>query len=119
MYFWEIVKGNTEVEEIPLYDNQGELVTNLSLASAVKFQIKTERTGTPLVSKSLGDGIEVDQPEPGYIRLTLSATDTDLDPGFYVIGLQIEWNDEIKEIEFLINNQKTRRLRILQDVVNA
>ena len=57
-------KGNTTTLRITITDNDGNLVANLSTASAVKFMMKRSNKDPDIeavVSKSLGAGITVDR----------------------------------------------------------
>ena len=118
---WLIKAGNTSVQDIPVYDKDGVLVTNLADATEIKFQIKEKRNEvTPKVEKTLISGIDVDTPSAGYLRITLTPTDTGttLSVREYFMALQIKWSaTEIYEIIIEIETEKTDRLRISQDIV--
>ena len=118
---WLIKAGNTSVQDIPVYDKDGVLVANLAAATEIKFQIKEKRDEvTPKVEKTLISGIDVDTPSAGYLRITLTPTDTGttLSVREYFMALQIKWSaTEIYEIIIEIETEKTDRLRISQDVV--
>jgi hypothetical protein len=73
---WKIKKGNTAVQDIPIKDEDGILVTTFATATEIKFQIKLLETGVALIEKTVGAGIEINTPSTGYLRLTLSAIDT-------------------------------------------
>jgi len=116
----KIKKGNTFVLEIPVYDLNGDLVTNLATTTAVKFHLKASKTSTPIVTKTKGSGCEVDTPETGYIQVTLVPTDTDQDPKEYTFGLQAEWSStEIYEVFTKINGAWDDKAEIVQDIVNT
>lgn len=113
-----IKKGNTKVLDIPIYDKDGDLVLTLAAATEGKFQIKEEEEGVALVEKTIGAGIEIDTPLNGYIRLTLTATDTNsLDPSYYYMALQFKWGAEIREVWIKIEDLITEKLHIVQDIV--
>ena len=117
---WIIKKGNTAVQDIPIRDEDGELVTNLGLSGVeIKFQIKRQEIGAFLVEKTIGAGIEVDMPDTGYLRLTLTATDTNQAPRLYYMGLQITWDAEVREVILRVGGLETERLKIVQDIVNT
>jgi len=116
---WVIKKGNTAVQDIPIRDEDGVLVANLGAATEIKFQIKLLETGAALVEKTEVAGIEVDTPSEGYLRLTLSATDTNQTPKIYYMGLQIKWGAEIREVILKVDNTETEKLKIIQDIVNT
>lgn len=82
-------------------DKSGNVITNLSTATAVKFMVKVNETDTDIASKiykSLGAGIVVDTPSLGNIKVSLTATDTTLLAGIYFMALQIEWGASIQEV---------------------
>jgi len=116
---WIIKKGNTAVQDIPIRDGDGNLVSNLAAASEIKFHIKETKTDSALVEETAGSGIEVDTPSTGYLRLTLSATDTNLPPEIYFMGLQIKWGTEVREVILKVDNVETEALKIVQDIVNT
>ena len=118
---WLIKKGNTSVQDIPIYDKAGVLVTNLVDAEEIKFQIKKEKDDvTPKVEKTLISGIAVNTPLTGWLRITLTPEDTgtSLAVGDYFMALQIKWSvTEIYEVDIEIDDVKTERLRIKQDII--
>jgi len=116
---WIIKKGNTVVQDIPIKDEDGNLVSNLAAATEIKFQIKALKTGVALVEKTVGSGIEVNTPSTGYLRLTLSATDTDQTPKIYYMGLQIRWGAEVREVILKVGTTEVQNLEITQDIVNT
>ena len=116
---WVIKKGNTSIQDIPVYDRDDALVTNLAAASEIKFHIKASEAGAPLVERTVGSGIEVNTPTTGYLRITLTATNTNLPPKKYYMGLQIKWTSEVREVILKIDGIETETLRITQDIVNA
>jgi hypothetical protein len=115
-----IKKGNIKVEDIPVYDKDGDLITNLATATDGRFDIKSQETGAVLVSKTIGAGIDIDTPVVGYIRLTLTPTDTDQTPGYYYMGLQFMWGaNDVRECYIKIEDIVTEKLKITQDIVNT
>jgi len=116
---WIIKKGNTAVQDIPIKDEDGNLIQNLATVTEIKFQIKETKTGAALVEKTAGSGIEVNTPSTGYLRLTLSASDTKLTPKTYYMGLQIEWGAEVREVILKVDNVETENIKIVQDIVNT
>lgn len=116
---WEVKKGNTAVQDISVKDKDGDLVSNLADADEIKFQIKLLETGSALVEKTVGSGIEVNTPSTGYLRLTLSATDTNQTPKTYYMGLQITWGTEVREVNLKVDSVETEKLKIVQDIVNT
>lgn len=122
---WLIKKGNTSVQDIPIYDKDGVLITNLAIATEIKFQIKKNKTdAAALVEKtdSTGGGIEVNTPSTGYLRITLLPEDTGvtLSKGDYYMACQITWSaTEIYEVDIYIDNVITEQLRIKQDIIQS
>jgi len=116
---WIVKKGNTSVQDIPIYDKNGDLVTNLASVTAIKFQVKEGKEDTtPKISKTLGSGIEVNTPSSGYVRITLIPTDTAIDVGDYYMALQITWSstDEYETV-LEIEGKETEGFRIKQDTI--
>lgn len=117
---WTIKKGNTAVQDILIKDEDGTTVTTLATATEIKFHIKELETGVALVEKTVGDGIEVDTPSEGYLRLTLLPADTNQTPKTYYMGLQIKWGAaNVKEVILKVDGIATEKLTIAQDIVNT
>ena len=121
---WLVKKGNTSIQDIPVYKkDEITLVDNLAIATEIKFQIKKDNTdAVALVEKTavLGGGIEVDTPSAGYLRITLLPVDTGttLSVGDYFMAVQITWSPtEIYEVNIKIDDIKTERFRIKQDII--
>lgn len=118
---WVVIKGNTSQQEIPIKNKKGELVDDLASASSIRFQVKEEREGSApaLISKSLENGIEVDQPSLGFLTITLLPSDTSIRPSdLYVMALQIEWEGDDKyEIKLKINGNETDRFIVKAGVI--
>ena len=119
---WKVVKGNTSIQDIPVYDRDGTLVTNLASATEIKFHVKTSNTVTAKtieVTKT-GGGIVVDTPSSGYIRITLTPTLTAITVGTYVMALEITWSaTSVYECRIYIDNKETKTFEIEQDIVNT
>ena len=118
---WLVKKGNTSVQDIPVYDKDGALVTNLAGATAIKFQIKKKKTdAVVLVEKTKGNGIAVDIPSAGYLRITLLPIDTGvtLSKGVYYMAIQITWSPtDIYEVKIEIDDVESENFRIVQDII--
>ncbi len=119
MKYWEVKKGNTSVQDIPVYDRDGNLVTNLADATAIKFQVKeTKKSASFKFEKTKGDGIAVDTPTEGWLRITTTPTDNDIDVKDYVMGLELTWSaTENYETILKIDLEETYKYRIEQDIV--
>lgn len=117
---WIIKKNNKAVQDIPVKDKEGTLISNLASASSITFQIKKLELGAALVSKTIGSGIEVDTPSTGYLRLTLLPADTNQDIGRYYMALEIIWAADNKyEVNLKVDNIETEILKIKQDIINV
>ena len=118
---WEIKKGNTSIQDFLVTDKNDATVTTLSTATSIKFQIKKTKTAaTALVEKTAIAGIQVDTPTTGYLRITLTPTDTGttLSVGDYFMGLRITESDgKVYETNLSIDDIKTEKLRIRQNIV--
>lgn len=123
MRAWTVIRGNTSQQEIPIKDKKGVLVTDLASATEIKFQVKEGRRNqeSPLISKSKGDGIEVDQPSPGYLRITLVPSDSaGIRPSErYVMALQIKWVEDVESYEtrLRINGELTDKFVVKAGII--
>lgn len=122
MAAWTVKKGNTSIQEILVKDKDGVTVTNLADASEIKFEVKkNEQSSTAEISLTEGAGIVVNSPSSGYLKITLSPTNTDISPGDYYMGLQITWSASlVYEINLKAGTPAvpTNIFTITQDVVN-
>ena len=118
---WETKLGNTSIQDFLATDKNDATLTNLATATEIKFQIKkTKKATTALVEKTAGSGIEVDTPTTGYLRITLTPTDTGttLSVGDYYMALRITESDgKVYETNLSIDSTKTEKLRIRQNIV--
>jgi hypothetical protein len=114
-------KGNAITLKILTKDDDGNLITNLADATAISFMLKrnnTDSNASAMVNKDLDDGITVDDPSSGYIRIALTSVDTGIDIGTYKMGLQITYSaTNIQEINIIEGNKTIDRLQIVQDVI--
>lgn len=122
MNAWIVKKGNTSQQDFEIQDKNGVAVTDLDSAISIKFQVKDKgkEEGSPLISKTDGDGIEVDTPTPGCLQITLLPSDTNIRPGErYVMGCEIEWgSDEKYEVYMFLNGRETSQFIVLGDVIS-
>jgi len=116
---WIVKKGNTSIQEILIQDKDGNNVINLATAIYIKFQVKqTKTTTTVLIEKTMLDGIAVDAPSEGYLRITLKPTDTNLTPKKYYMGLEIKWSDTLLyEVTMVADGTETETFEVEQDIV--
>lgn len=121
MNAWIVKKGNTSQQDFEIQDKNGKAVTDLASAAFIKFQVKEkgEEDGSPLISKSAGDGIEVDTPTVGCLRITLLPSDTAIRVGErYVMGCEINWgSDENYEAYMYLNGQETDKFIVKEGIV--
>ena len=119
--FWQVKSGNTSIQDVLIRDKDDVTVTNLGDATGIKFQIKTlKEDTTALIEKTDIAGIAVDTPTTGYLRITLTPTDTGttLSVGDYFMALQITWSATvIYEVNMEIDDVKTERFRISEDLI--
>lgn len=117
---WKIKRGNTSIQEIACYDKNDVLLTNLAAATSIRFHVKETKTGSPLIEKTKGDGLAVNTPTQGYIRVTILPTETDIEPATYYMALEIIYSvTEKYECILKINNVETMDFVIEQDVINT
>ena len=115
---WKVTRGNTSVRDIPVYDQKGSLVQDLADATAIHFHVCKHRECSGLIQKNKSNGIEVNIPETGYLRLTLLPADTKIPPLKYYVALQIKWSaTRIYECVIKVNGQVTDRLEIVPELV--
>jgi hypothetical protein len=91
----KIKSGSSCTLKFLIQDQDGNVIQNLSTATAVKFMVKLNKTDadtSALISKGLLNGIVVNSPSTGYVSVTLVAADTaSLTAGNYFFGLKIEY----------------------------
>lgn len=115
----KIKKGNTFILEVPIYDRNGALVTTLAAATTIKFQLKASQEGTAIVEKTVGAGIVVDQPETGYVQITLDPADTAQTPKKYIFGIEPVWTGAVYEVFTKIDGSWDDEIEIVQDNVTT
>jgi len=116
---WMVKKGNTSVQEILIQDKSGAAVTDLATAEYIKFQVKESALAPAvLIEKTVGDGIEVNTPSAGYLRITLKPADTLIDPQKYLMALEIKWTaTKLYEVTMMADGSETEIFEIEQDIV--
>ncbi len=116
---WEVIRGNTTIRDIPIYDKKGVLVQDLADAEKIHFHVCKNRECSGIIQKEKDDGIEVNIPETGYLRITLLPVDTKIPPLKYYVALQIKWSEtRIYECIIKVDGQKTDRLEIVPELVS-
>ena len=118
-----IKKENSSTINITVNDGDGDLVTNLATADDVKFMVKKKKTDTnanAVISKNIGNGVTINDPSVGIVKVTLTSTDTNIDIGFYFMALQIEYSaTDIQEINLEKDDCATDILEIYQDIIRG
>jgi len=118
--YWTVKKGNKSVRDMLIKDKDGNSVSNLADATEIKFQIKKKKTDAALVEKTVGVGIEVNEPDTGYLRITLLPVDTGttLNKGDYYMALQIKWSaTDIYEVRIKIAGIVSNNFKVMQDII--
>ena len=116
---WKVRRGNTSVQDILCKDKNESTLSDLGSASTITFQVKKEATdSSALIAKTVGSGIEIDTPTEGYVRVTLSPSDTAQDPENYVMALEIKYSaSEIYETIMYIDDEETDKFIVEQDII--
>ena len=121
MNAWIVKTGNTSQQDFEIQNKYGVAVKDLASAASIRFQVKErgKEKGSPIISKSLGDGIEVDTPTLGCLQITLLPSDTAIRPGErYVMGCGVEWgSDEKYEVYMYLNGKETNKFIVEGNVV--
>lgn len=116
----KVKKGNRLRFDVKATDENGDVLTNLTSATAIQFDVKYAKdTTATLITKTLGGAdLEIDTPTTGYIRITLSPTDTSQSVSSYDMGLEIQFGvDNVQEIVMMENYSETELFEVIQDTV--
>jgi len=116
-----IIRGNTKVLDVLCKDENDAIITTLASAQEIKFHVKDEKESASFrIAKDLANGIAIDTPSTGYLRITLLPTDTTITPQLYQMGLEIKWDDDnVYEAEKItIDDVEVSILEIMQSTVN-
>ena len=95
-----LLRGNTVTLKVGIKDQTRTLLTNLATCTEIRFMVKADKTdldGAALISKLIADGITVDSPSTGYVRIPLSSADMSIAVGSYYMGIQLEYAGPIKQ----------------------
>ncbi|MCK5127926.1 MAG: hypothetical protein KAR42_16835 [candidate division Zixibacteria bacterium] len=115
---WQVIRGNTTVRDIPVYDQKGVLVTDLENAESIHFHVCKHRQCSGIIQKNKDNGIEVNIPKTGYLRITLLPADTKIPPLKYYVALQVKWSaTRIYETVIKVNGVVTDRLEIVGELI--
>lgn len=116
---WQVIRGNTTVRDIPVYDQKGVLVQDLANATEIHFHVCKHRECSGIIQKNKSNGIEVNIPNTGYLRITLLPADTKIPPLKYFVALQIKWSEtRIYECIIKVDGKATDRLEIVPELVS-
>lgn len=116
---WAVKKGNTAILDVEIKDKEGDLVTDLADVTEAKFHVKESKSSTEKkIEVVLGDGVDMNVPSVGYVRITLRPSHTSIDVEKYFMGLQLKWSaDEVSEVDIKIDGVETDVFRVRQETV--
>jgi len=128
MKSWTVKRGNTSIQDVAIKDSDGVLITTLAEADEIIFQVRKSFTSTPaLIEKTLDDGIEINTPSTGYLRITLTPDDTDIEANVYCMALQIMWHpasgspsgtaDLVYEVILKVDNEESNKFLVKEDMI--
>jgi hypothetical protein len=120
----EIKKGNTMILDFALTDGDGTVITTLSSAQTIVFQLKETKTGAALIEKDLSDGIIVDRDKlnnvlVGSIRVEAPASETDTltaDSELFV-AVEVTWANNNQEVYIKEDTVTIESFSIDQDII--
>ena len=124
----QIKKGNSATLEIIIREKKSKRVLqNLNEATAIIFMVKTNKTDSNAeakITKNLSNGILCDNPSKGYIQVNLTPTDTNSFLGRAFMAVQLEFADQVFEIDLLVKNEADKFeadeiLELIQDIIHA
>jgi len=127
MKSWTVKRGNTSIQDVAIKDSDGALITTLDEADEIIFQVRKSFSSAVLIEKTLGNGIEVDTPSEGYLRITLTPEDTDIEANIYCMALQITWHpasgspsgtaDLVYEVVLKVDDEESNKFVIKEDMI--
>ena len=112
------LRGNDVTLRVGIKDQSRTLLTNLATCTEIRFMVKADKTdldGAALISKLIADGITVDSPSTGYIRIPLSSADMSIPVASYYMGVQLEYAGPVKQ-EIVLSDET---FVITQDMIAA
>ena len=87
-------------------------------ATDIDLVVKRSLSADPIFTKTEADGIAVDTPSEGYLRVTLAPADTEQAVGMYFMALQITWDaDTVYECIMKIDDIEACKFKIVQDMI--
>ena len=116
----KVKRGNTIAFIFEVKDADGILVDNLGNADSVCFMVKKGKTDLnedAIITKTLDDGITVDSPDEGKVKVQLTKDDLNIEPGQYYFALEIIWGDSRQEINIKENDLTLDRFTVEQDII--
>lgn len=108
--------GNDAILKVLCKDIDNVNIDNLADANEIICHIITN----PIIEKkkSLGE-ILINDPSTGYLKIKIDASDTVNLPDVYPIGVEIQWTDNIQELELEDEEgSKFNMIRIKHNIVN-
>jgi len=113
-----IKSGNTVTFEVACYDQDDNLLTNLSATTEIIFKIILDESTAITKKKSLAE-ITVDDPIQGYLTIPLSADDTKDYSGIYYIAIELRWVDSTEEMNLFVDDEEIDKIGIKTDLITA
>jgi len=113
-----IKSGNTVAFEIACYDQDDNLLTNLSATTEIIFKIIMDESNAITKKKSLGE-ITVDDPNQGYLTIPLSSDDTKDYSGICYIAIELRWASSTEEMNLFVDDEETDKIGIKADIITS
>lgn len=106
----QIKRGNKADLLFIVKDADGNIVTNLSTATAIQFVLKNNKEdadSAALVLKNLTNGITIDTPSIGNVMVSLTSTNMTISPKNYFWALRITYSaTNVQEVNIRNTNIK-------------
>jgi len=118
----KVKRGNYKRFAITIKDSAGSLLTDLASADSILLLVKNSKTDADVdavITKSKTD-MDSGQLALSIVDFTLSSSDTDIAPGNYFVGLQINYTSTSKiEIDLYEGGKGTTAFTVTQDIVRG
>jgi phage-related baseplate assembly protein len=118
----KVKRGNYKRFAITIKDTAGDVLTDLLTADSILFLVKGSKTAddADAVITITDTDMDADQLALGIADFTLSSSDTDIAPGSYFAGLQINYSTTEKiEIDLYEGGKGTTSFTVTQDIVRG
>lgn len=114
-----VKKGNRSKFVVSVTDQDGQAITDLGNAQEVTFEIKLEKDGTALITKTTGSGVTINTPNTGDITIILLPADTSsFEELEYYVACEVEYSSEdIQEVYLYENKKEIEKITIAQDII--